>query len=150
MTTRSGLKKLHATFPAAYHLFASTALHASSALHEFPLAIDFLIAGIRSPYWALRTVCVGGLLGLYFVEGEDDKRSMPFDDLVAVYQRPMPKRLKDALKNENNKRPMTSDLARFIKIYSDHQDAMHAVAEDGLLLSWTQTRVAGDGSRFYA
>lgn len=78
-------------------LTTAATLHASESFHQYPPAIDFLIAGLRSKDWVSRCSCLSGLIRLHYLGAESDQRGLDPHKLIASIERRVPSHLMDVL-----------------------------------------------------
>lgn len=109
----------------ALQLLCTSTLNVSSAFEAYPSAINFLVAGMRSKDWVTRCSCLGGLVRLYRLQGEEEPRLFDPRRLMSAVNR-LPPRLTDILVDYGT---MRCDLYLTLSATSEFQKAMMACVQ---------------------
>ncbi|KAF9480920.1 hypothetical protein BDN70DRAFT_855949 [Pholiota conissans] len=102
-------------------LLVNNSLHGSSAYKQYTPAIGFLVAGMRSKDWTTRAACLGALLRLYHVEGEEDQRHLDPNRFITSLRRGVPKNINDILMTYG---PLRCETYLTLSCTSEFQKAM--------------------------
>jgi len=111
----------------AVELVSFSTMHASKAYSTYPGAVEFLVAGLRSRDWVVRSACLSGLLRLHQLGAEDDQRGFDPKVFISAGMRGLPRHLEDILMDYGH---LKSETFLTAKAAAEFQKAMMGYAQD--------------------